>query len=287
MVNRITTVLRYPGGKSKALKKILPVILKDYINENGVFKEYREPFVGGGSVFIALKQELKDHQIKYRINDKNENLICFWKMVKDNPILFVNEIKKIKESYPDGKSLYNYYNKYYQPNNDFEKAIKFYIRNRITFSGNTDSGGYSQEAFERRFTMSSINKIEALSTLLKDVSITKNNYTRLLFKPGNKVFIYLDPPYFTAMKSELYGRNGDLHKLFNHQSLRNSMVMCNHDWLMTYDDCPEIRKLYDFAFKYEWELQYGVNNGKFKSKIGKELFISNRKIESLKERLVD
>ena len=48
IIPKTKSPLRYPGGKSKALKQILPIIPS--------FKEFREPMVGGGSVFFALKQ---------------------------------------------------------------------------------------------------------------------------------------------------------------------------------------------------------------------------------------
>ena len=43
------TPLRYPGGKSRALSKLFQFIpdLKDYT-------EFREPFLGGGSVAIEI-----------------------------------------------------------------------------------------------------------------------------------------------------------------------------------------------------------------------------------------
>ena len=67
----IKSPLRYPGGKSKALKNIIPQIPSD-------IQEYREPFVGGGSVFLAVKQKFGDQVKRYWINDLNYNLYCFW-----------------------------------------------------------------------------------------------------------------------------------------------------------------------------------------------------------------
>jgi len=56
------------------------------------------------------------------------------------------------------------------------------------------------------------------------------------------------------------------------------MKACEHSWLITYDDSPEIRKNFRFANVYEWELQYGMNNYKQgKAEKGKELFICNYK----------
>ena len=49
-MKEVKSPLRYPGGKSKAISKILRYLPPD-------FSEYREPFVGGGSLFIYLKQK--------------------------------------------------------------------------------------------------------------------------------------------------------------------------------------------------------------------------------------
>ena len=55
-----------------------------------------------------------------------------------------------------------------------------------------------------------------------------------------------------------------------------AMRNCPHRWLITYDDSPYIRELFEFANIVEWELQYGMNNYKQgKADKGKELFIKN------------
>ena len=98
MSNRVTSVLRYPGGKSRALKKILPLIPTD-------IKEFREPFVGGGSVSIAMKQRV-DTDVSFAINDLNYDLYCFWKYVKDDPERLIRAIAKIRETNLCGRELY-------------------------------------------------------------------------------------------------------------------------------------------------------------------------------------
>ncbi|MFN6185198.1 MAG: DNA adenine methylase, partial [Microcystis sp.] len=56
----------------------------------------------------------------------------------------------------------------------------------------------------------------------------------------------------------------------------DNMRQCQAKWLITYDDCPEIRKLFDFAHIIEWNLQYGMNNYKQGSAAsGRELMIKN------------
>ncbi|MBD2571381.1 DNA adenine methylase [Anabaena lutea] len=265
----IKSPLRYPGGKSRLVKQILPQIPLDVT-------EFREPFIGGGSVFLAVKSLFEEHIRKYWINDLYFDLYSFWKYAKDDITNLVLKIEQFKENSPNGRELYNYLKNIDHLSNDFDVAVRFFIMNRITFSGVMDSGGYSQQAYEKRFTLSSITRLQNISQSLSDVKITCGDYETLLMTEGNNVFIFLDPPYYQPTKSKLYGVKGNLHTSFDHQRFAESLKKCPHKWLLTYDDCPEIRDLFDFAQITEFELQYGMNNYKQeKAKKGKELFIKN------------
>ncbi len=67
-MSKIKSPLRYPGGKSRAIKQILPQIPVN-------IREYREPFFGGGSVFFAVKQLFGQHQ----------HMCFFFKIIKETP----------------------------------------------------------------------------------------------------------------------------------------------------------------------------------------------------------
>ena len=256
----LKNILRYPGGKSKVVKQIIAHI------PAGI-KEFREPMVGGGSVSLVVKQLYPN--VKVKINDLNYDLICFWKTLRDNPNELIRKIRKIKERYKDGRKLYNeLINK--NSDNEFERAIRFFVLNRITFSGTVDCGGYSQQAFEKRFTDSAIEKLKLVSLIIKDFEITHGDCEKLLFEDGDDVFIFLDPPYYSTTKSKLYGKNGNLHASFDHKRFADNMKKCKHLWLITYDDCMEIRELFTFAYIYPFETQYGMA-----AKKGKELIITN------------
>ncbi|MBA4320706.1 MAG: modification methylase, partial [Flavobacterium sp.] len=238
------------------------------------FKEFREPFIGGGSVFIALKQEFPNR--KYWINDLNSELIIFWKVVKKNLDALITKIKKIKHKEINGKKLYDYYVDSQRKFVQFDRAVRFFIVNRITFSGTIDSGGYSHESYEKRFTESSIKRLAQLKGIFDKVRITNYDYSDVIEKPGKDVFIFLDPPYYLVNGMKLYGKNGDLHTTFNHELFADRMKKCRHKWLTTYNDCKKIRELFSFANIVPWKMQYGMNNYKKKKAIkGSELFISN------------
>ena len=268
----VKSPLRYPGGKSKALKEITSLIPKDY-------KEFREPFVGGGSVFLNSKQVINP-DAKYVINDLNEDLACFWKTARDRNEELVNRIQDIRAKAIDGRKLHEYFVDNHENLTAFERAVRFFVLNRITFSGTVDSGGYSEQAFEKRFTDSSIHRVSLLEDPLKNVEVLNVDYKELLSNEGEDVFIFLDPPYSNAVESELYGKNGDLHTGFDFEKFAEDMEECTHKWLITLNNSPDIVELFSFANIYEWELQYGMNNYKQKRALkGKELFISNYPIE--------
>jgi DNA adenine methylase len=266
---KIKSPLRYPGGKSKALRQILPHVPTQ-------IKEYREPFIGGGSVFLAIKQIFGQHINKYGINDLNFDLYCFWKYAQEEIERLTDAVTAIKQHQTDGRELFANLTKEGLELDEFQRAVRFFVLNRITFSGTVESGGYSQQAFEKRFTDSSIDRLKTLGTMLANTTITNGDYQQLIEQPGENVFIFLDPPYLSATKSKLYGKKGDLHTSFDHQRFAEVMENCSHKWLITYDDSEEIRKLFSFAQIIEWDLQYGMNNYKQdKASKGKELMIKN------------
>jgi len=262
----IKSVLRYPGGKSKAAHKLVSLFPQS-------IKEFREPMVGGGSVALVLKQSLP--HIKVWINDLSYDLICFWKTLRDQPDELIKELRRIKALYKDGKKLFEEFSSQ-EGGTEFERAVRFFVLNRISFSGTAYSGGYSQQAFERRFTQSSIERLKKAGEIIQDFKITHGDYEPLLFEEGEDVFIFLDPPYYSTASSKLYGKRGNLHTSFDHKRFAENMRMCRHLWLITYDDCQEIRGLFSFANIYSWELQYGMS-----AKKGREILISNF---SLKEK---
>lgn len=264
----VKSPLRYPGGKSRAVKQILPLIPKD-------IKEYREPLIGGGSLFFAMRSLYPD--IQYWINDLNYDLYCFWNQVRDNVDDLTDELFYIQSHTDNGRELFEHLSKdkdALDANKDmlseYDRAMRYFILNRISFSGAVDSAGYSKSAYEHRFTKSSIQRVKNISPYLQNVKITNVDYSELLFATGNDIFIFLDPPYINATKSKLYGNRGILHTSFDHKQFAENMRECSHRWLITYDDSNELRSRFDFADIQSWELQYGMNNKK-----GNEMFIKN------------
>ncbi|MFM7575373.1 MAG: DNA adenine methylase, partial [Microcystaceae cyanobacterium] len=147
----IKSPLRYPGGKSRAIQQMKFLLPKE-------FEEYREPFVGGGSFFIYLRQVYP--KLKIWINDLNPELYFFWKYAQIDSEKLAKETLKVKSERTDGRDLFNELVSINTENlSELERAVRFFVLNRITFSGVVESGGYSQLAFAGRFTESSIERV--------------------------------------------------------------------------------------------------------------------------------
>lgn len=262
----IKSPLRYPGGKSRAVSLISQILPE--------FDEFREPFLGGGSVFIYAKQRFP--QKTFWVNDIYFELFKFWEVAQKDINSLIEKIYEWKKRFPIGKELHRFLNENLKSFNDLERATAFFIYNRISFSGTSLSGGFSEHAFTGRFTESSIQRLIPFSKVINGSSITNFDYEELVKADGENVFIFLDPPYYSATKSALYGKNGNLHKSFDHLRFAESMKNCKHKWLITYDDSPYIRELFSFANIIPWDLTYGMRNvSESSDQKGKELFISN------------
>ena len=271
----IKSPLRYPGGKSRAVE-LIASLLPD-------FDEFREPFLGGGSVFVHTKQRFPKKN--YWVNDLYLELFKFWEIAQNNINGLIGKIYEWRNQFHIGKELHRFLNQNLANFDDIERATAFFIYNRITFSGTSLSGGFSERAFHERFTESSIKRLIPFSRLIQETSITNLDYKKLIQAEGKNVFLFLDPPYYSAVKSALYGKNGHLHKAFDHADFAETMKQCPHRWLITYDDSEYIRKLFSFASIIPWNLKYGMRNvTETSDQNSKEIFISNY-LESMPEQL--
>lgn len=274
----IKSPLRYPGGKSKAVKFLAQFFPKD-------FKELREPMFGGGSVTFYWVQ--KKPWAKFVAGDINHDLYCFWKELKHNKDKLIEEVTRIKRTYKDGRELFEeIMERRGRYEDDLQRAVDFFVLNRITFSGTVDCGGYSEQAFKKRFTWSSIERLEKAHEVIKKVELFYGDYEYMMSLEGEEVIIFLDPPYYSSQRSKLYGKKGDLHTEFDHLRLFEVVKNCKHRVLITYDNSEFIRELYKDLYTVEWKLSYGMTNYKQeKVRVGSELIIANFPIKGYVERL--
>lgn len=235
--------LRYPGGKTRAIK-----ILKDYIPANT--KTIVSPFFGGGSFELYLAAR----DTKIIGYDAFEPLVSFWQVLKVAPETIA---KGALAYYPLTKTTYKAIQAEL-PNttSKIKQAIYFYILNRTSFSGTVLWGGMSNN--HPRFTPKAIDNLKTFNTELP-FTVTKADYKNSILKHPND-FLFLDPPYL--IRDNLYKG----HNQFDHISLAD-LLHKRTNWLLCYNDCQEIRELYKGCNIDTVRWTYGMNKTKISSEI--------------------
>ena len=253
----LKTPLRYPGGKSRAVKKMAEFfpLFKDY-------KEYREPFLGGGSVALYISQMYPHLDIW--VNDLYEPLYNFWCELRNNGNEIRNELVQLKQRHPDptsAKYLFldakEYLSRDPRVTTLKDRAVSFYIVNKCSFSGLSESSSFSRQASDNNFTMRGIDKLPYYSQLIQKWQITNLSYEQLLTDEKD-VFVYLDPPY--DIKSSLYGRKGNMHRGFDHDQFYFDCDKYKCDQMVSYNSSNLIKSRFIEWKPYEYDHTYTMRS---------------------------
>ena len=275
------TPLRYPGGKSRACVKMDP-----YIPDLRDFKEYREPFLGGGSVAIHITK--KYPHLNVWVNDLYEPLVNFWKTLQDDGHALYKRLQELKSRYPDVVSAKGLFLEAKELVNDdsvspLYRACSFYVVNKCSFSGLTESSSFSKQASVSNFSMRGIEKLPGYTEIIQNWKITNGRYQQLL-TDDKSIFTYLDPPY--EIGSNLYGKKGDMHKGFDHDGFATICDRFVGPQLISYNSSQLIKDRFKEYQAGEFDLTYTMRSvGEYmrEQKDRKELLLYNYGIEALAE----
>ena len=174
----LKTPLRYPGGKSRAVSKLF-----QFLPDLSQVKEYREPFLGGGSVAIEITKRYPKMDIW--VNDLYEPLYNFWCELRDNGREMRDQLVQLKYRYCEPDSARILFQQAKGKVNDdkasnLSRAVAFYVVNKCSFSGLTESSSFSKQASESNFSMRGIDKLPDYSLMIKKWKITNVSYEQLL-----------------------------------------------------------------------------------------------------------
>jgi DNA adenine methylase len=251
--------LRYPGGKTRACRS-LDEILQEYFHVED-FENIVSPFFGGGSFEFYVQNK---YDLKIIANDKFTPLYNFWDVCKTDKKKLCKKLYK-KINLIDKSKFSDYRSKIMNEKNKITQSFMYFIINRCSFSGATLSGGFSLESSKNRFTKSSIDRIEKLD--LSNFEIYNYDFKKFINKKHKKdCLLFLDPPYYLEKKSKLYGNNGDMHENFDHEKLYKCLSK-KINWILTYNNCEYIKKLYKDFTIIEISWSYGMNKSKKSSEI--------------------
>tara|TARA_B000000557_G_scaffold257345_1_gene250528 strand:- start:109 stop:945 length:837 start_codon:yes stop_codon:yes gene_type:complete len=267
----LKTPLRYPGGKSRVAKDFIPRFPKE-------IGEFREPFLGGGSVALLFTQMYPD--VPVWVNDKYVYLYNFWTHLQKDGKRLSEDLVKIKEEHSSedkAKELFKDAKDRIHKEDTYTQAVLFWVLNKCSYSGLTENSSFSATASRQNFTTKGARNLQNISDLIQKWKITNLDYSEVMRQNGNNVFLFLDPPY--KIGTYLYGSNAELHKNFKHEEFYEACALCKHDWFVTYNNDDDLKRLYSNFHQEEFKITYGMKH-RPDNKLKKELLVANYDINA-------
>jgi DNA adenine methylase len=272
---RFYSPLRYPGGKNRLAKFVTLICEKNKISN------YVEPYAGGASVALYLLLNNKVKEIT--INDFDKAVYAFWYSLLNDTEKFCNKIKSTDvtiENWKKFKKIYLNKNKV----SLFNLGFATFFLNRTNRSG-IISGGiiggvsqYGKYKIDCRFNKENlIKRIKLIASRKNNIHIYNLDAIDLISKINKKnlnrsTIFYFDPPYYLKGPSiYLNYYKSDDHRVIN----KKIQKIKKAQWVVSYDNVPEIKKLYAKVRRKEYTLAHTA----YKYRKGKEmLFFSNNLI---------
>lgn len=254
--------IRYAGGKSLAVGHILE-LLPDNI------KRVASPFIGGGSVEIAISQYLGLEVIGYDIFD----ILCnYWKFQIESPNLLYEQLKELKPNKKQFEEIRKILNDVWKKKLKLDPlTLAVYYVYNFNLSYGPGFMGWSSDIYLDQ------KKYEKMIERIRDFSpgnlrVECADFRDIMDKHIDD-FLYLDPPYYIGPDSKMFRgiypmRNIPVHHNgFPHETLRDILKNHRGGFILSYNNCPTIKEYYkEFEFHYPtW--QYTMGQGE--TRIGK------------------
>lgn len=251
------TPLRYPGGKGK-----FSPFVKDLIIANGLNGDYLEPYAGGAAVALDLLYNGLSKNI--HINDLDPAVYNFWLAVTkstDSFLKVLNDTPVTMDEWYKQKEILTRVDEH----TSLEIGFATFFLNRTNRSGilkagviggKAQSGEYSLDA---RFNKENLAKrIERIGQFSNHINVYNLDALELLnsvdtLLPPNSL-IYLDPPYY--VKGQGLYRNFYQHE--DHVQIRKVLDNVRTKWIVSYDNCQEIKDIYNGYRQDEYFLNYSA-----------------------------
>ena len=235
--------LRYPGGKTK-----LYTLVRSLIETNGLIGEtYIEPFAGGAG--LALKLLLKNDVKRIVLNDFDPAIYAFWDCVLHEADALCEFVETVDISMNEWETQHNIYlNQDEHSRIELAKAVLFLNRTNVSgvitggvIGGKDQNGKYGIDArFNRTELARKIRLIASYKDRIDLYNLDAIDFINTVLPHYYKVFINFDPPYVD--------KGGQLYKNSfteaDHEALKNCIARCRRKWMVTYDVCELVGKLY-------------------------------------------
>lgn len=265
------TPLRYPGGKSQLAPLVIDILQKNDL----MYGEYVEPFAGGAG--IAMHLLLNSYVSRVYLNDIDPAIHAFWHTVLNNTQTLCDLVQHTPVTLEEWHRQRAIFLDPAHPDITAKGFATLFL-NRTNRSGILRGGvigGLSQQGnykmdcrFNRGDIIRKIKRIalhrEKIELHCLDAAVFVNT---VVPTTSEYTLVNLDPPY--------YGKGPELYTNFyrheDHQALAQAVGNIDRHWMVTYDDTPEIRQLYQPYRNYSSNLNYSVQT----KRIGVELLIAD------------
>lgn len=262
--------LRYAGGKTLAVGLIVELLPNN-------LERIISPFFGGGSFEIACAKELGLEVIGFDIFDL---LVNYWQHQFSQPedmCEYLNKYKPTKEGFTEVKEILKGHWKGTKTiENKLELAALYFFNHNTSYGPGFLSWPSSVYMNEEKYS-SMIEKSRKLK--LKNISVQCESFETVIEKYPND-FLYCDPPYYLDGDSKMFRgvypqRNFPIHhNNFPHEKLRDILLNHKGSFILSYNDCSQIREWYsEFEIRnVSW--QYTMGQGE--TRIGLNRINGNR-----------
>jgi len=267
---KTSSPLRYPGGKSA-----MAGLLSDLRRINGLGdRAIAEPFAGGAGASLTLLYLEETHAI--HINDADGAIHDFWWALVNRPQTFLDLLSKTRVNLTEWRNQRDVYRAHGRGSRLRRGFAAFYL-NRCNRSGIIMNGGpiggvaqkgkwklgarYNKEELGRR--------CERVAEYRERIRVSGDDGIDLIKRlDPQSTFFFVDPPYFEKGRT-LY--LNALNAAYHEALAEHLKTMPDAAWVLTYDDCPEVRELYrGWAAIRPFGLRYAASE----RRSGRELLIT-------------
>lgn len=246
----IKPFVRWAGGKSRLLPRILPHVPK-------TIKNYYEPFLGGGAVFLACEARVSGRS---RLADLNEHLVAAWIAMRDHRL----ELRPMLDWYlaNDSKDFY-YEVRSAIPISLIEKAARFLYLNGVSWNHlwreNSRTGAMNAPWGDRKFKGFTEATMTEIGNLLKNADIVAADFRQVVGNATEGDFVYLDPPYLpvftnagvekepTAKFNKYTAKTFELPDLVDLAEICGELSNRGVNWVMSNRDNEVVRDMFPDA----------------------------------------
>lgn len=248
--------LRYAGGKSLAVGYVVRLL------PDGI-KKIVSPFLGGASVEIAMAKELGIDVIGYDIFDI---LVNYWQVQLETPEKLYKELKKLEPTKEEYKKIKEILKKHWKGESKIDKiklAAYYYFNHNLSY-GPGFLGWPSSIYLDKKRYETILNKVKNFKA--EKLRVFQGDFKETIPKHKND-FMYLDPPYFLEGDSKMFRgiypqRNFPVHHNgFDHKRLYELLKEHKSGFILSYNDCKQIRDWYKDYEIYKPSWQYTMGQG--------------------------